>query len=351
MKDINDEKKDYFTFSTFLPTLIVVILLNITSVLIFLKDIDLQDIQIGTAIILTLFWIMTAVLLTILIRYNAFIHYERPMKKLAKATKDVANGDFSVYVDPIHTMDKIDYLDRMILDFNRMVEELGSVETLKTDFFSNVSHEIKTPLAIIQNYSEILKNEEVSDQQKKEYIKTIYDTTKRLSDLITNILKLNKLEKQHITLNSVSYDLCKQLCDCILNYEDLWDKKNIEIDVNIEDSRMIFLDPSLLELVWNNLLSNAIKFTRDTGCIKISEYIKDDICYVSIKDNGCGMSEDTISHIFDKFYQGDTSHATQGNGLGLSLVARVIELLELEIAVESTLNEGTEFMIKIPLNK
>lgn len=350
MKEKNEEKLSYFSFTTFIPTLIIVILINIITVMIFLKDVDFKNIQLNTAVILTLFWLVTSGLLTLLIRYNALIHYERPMKKLAKATKEVANGDFSVYVDPIHSTDRLDYLDKMILDFNKMVEELGSVETLKTDFFSNVSHEIKTPLAIVQNYAELLQNSELSDVQRNEYINTIYDTTKRLSTLITNILKLNKLEKQQIILNTSPYDLCQQLCECILNFENLWDKRNIEIDVNIEDKRIIQLDAALMELVWNNLLSNAIKFTPDNGCIKIKEYVKDNVCYVSIQDNGCGMSQETKQHIFEKFYQGDTSHATQGNGLGLALASRVVQLSEATMSVSSELGKGTTFTIAFPFN-
>lgn len=346
----NKEKSEYFSFTMFFPTFLIVMMINVVSVCIFSNNMDLEKIQFTTVIILFVFWLIVSCLLTFLIRYNALVHYERPMKKIAKATKEVANGDFSIYVDPIHTTDRQDYLDKMILDFNKMVEELGSVETLKTDFFTNVSHEIKTPLSIIQNYAELLKNKEITEAQRQEYVGTIYDTTKRLSSLITNILKLNKLEKQQIVLNATPYDLCQQLCECILNYENLWDKKNININVDIEDRRIVMLDASLMELVWTNLLSNAIKFTANNGSIKIHEYVKDGVCYVSIQDNGCGMNEETKQHIFEKFYQGDTSHATQGNGLGLALVSRVIQLSGASMNVSSVLEEGTTFTIELPIN-
>lgn len=351
MKRSKDEIKEYLSFATFFPTLIMVVLINVISVMIFMRDIDFRNIQLNNAILLTLFWMITSCLLTILIRYNAIHRYERPMKKLAKATKEVANGDFSVYVDPNHTIDSLDYLDRMILDFNKMVEELGSVETLKTDFFSNVSHEIKTPLAIIQNYAEQLKNDDLPQSLKTEYIDTIYETSKRLSSLITNILKLNKLEKQSIILHHEPYDVSRQLCDCILSFENLWDKKKIELEVDIEDRRLISLDVSLMELVWNNLLSNAIKFTPEKGHILIKEYVENNICYVSIQDNGCGMSPETTQHIFEKFYQGDTSHATQGNGLGLALAQRVVQLSGASIHVSSELGIGTTFWVEIPVIK
>lgn len=298
-----------------------------------------------------LYWGSVSMGLTLFTKKKVKDTYEEPLHKLAKATDQVAKGDFSVYVPTIHTSDKYDYLDLMIVDFNKMVEELGSVETLKTEFFSNVSHEIKTPLAIIQNYAELLKDKNLSETQRQEYVQNIYDSVKRLSNLITNILKLNKLEKQTIAPNCVSYDLSAQLCQCILNFENLWDQKNIEIEADIEDQRIIDLDQELLELVWNNLISNAIKFTNQNGMISIKQYVENHYCIVSISDSGCGMDEMTQKHIFEKFYQGDTSHATQGNGLGLALVMRVIHLLNGTIEVESQLGTGSTFTVKLPMDE
>ena len=298
-----------------------------------------------------IYWTLVAIGLTLFTRKKIEVTYEEPMHTLAKATKQVVNGDFSVYIPTIHTSDKWDYLDVMITDFNKMVEELGSIETLKTEFFSNVSHEIKTPLAIIQNYAELLICENLDEEQRDAHIRTIYESVKRLSDLITNILKLNKLEKQSIAPKCVSYDISEQLCQCILNYENLWDQKNIEIEADLEDQRKIYLDEELMELVWNNLISNAIKFTEENGTIFVKQYIEDDQCIVSIRDTGCGMDENTRKHIFEKFYQGDTSHATQGNGLGLSLVIRVLHILNGTIKVESEIGTGSTFTVILPIHK
>ena len=146
----------------------------------------------------TVYWALVAVALTLYARWQIKKTYEEPMHRLAKATAKVAQGDFSVYVPPLHTADKLDYLDVMILDFNTMVEELGSIETLKTDFFSNVSHEMKTPLAVIQNYAQLLQKENLTEEERREYADSILQSTRKLSSLITNILKLNKLEKQTI---------------------------------------------------------------------------------------------------------------------------------------------------------
>ena len=296
------------------------------------------------------YWSAVAVGLTFFTRRQIQRTYEEPMHRLAQATEQVAGGDFSVYIPPLHTSDKLDYMDIMLIDFNKMVEELGSIETLKTDFFSNVSHEIKTPLAVIQNNAELLRMEELTDTQR-EYADTIYQSSRRLADLISNILKLNKLEKQTITPDIQVYDVCAQLAECALGHEQAWEQKELEFDADMEDKAEIAADPALMELVWNNLLSNAVKFTEPRGSILLTENSDADHVYVSVQDNGCGMSEDTQKHIFEKFYQGDTSHAMAGNGLGLALALRVLQLNGFQIKVESAPGKGSTFTVIMPKAK
>ena len=305
--------------------------------------------NIWQTIIPMVYWAIVAGGLTIYTRFRMKKTYDIPMKKLARATSMVAKGDFSVYLSPLHTSDKLDYLDVMFKDFNKMVEALGSIETLKTDFFSNVSHEIKTPIAVIQNNAELLKNSHITKAQQKASIDVILTATKRLSNLITNMLKLNKLEKQTIIPMPEAYDLSQQLCQCALQFENTWEKKNIEFDAELEDRLMIKADQGLMELVWTNLLSNAFKFTDEGGQVTLKEKIEKKNIIVSISDTGCGMDDKTIKRIFDKFYQGDTSHSTEGNGLGLALVKRILELSGGNISVESQKNVGTTFCVTLPI--
>ena len=296
------------------------------------------------------YWGCVAVGLTLFTRMKIKSTYEEPLHKLAEATEQVANGDFSVYVPTTHTSDRLDYLDVMILDFNKMVEELGSVETLKTDFVSNVSHEMKTPIAIIKNYAELLQTGKGTEVERLEYARNIEEAAERLSGLITNILRLNKLEHQRIDPEIEAYDLCAQLEECILNYEEMWDEKDLELEVDMEEKAVVDADKSLMELVWNNLLSNAVKFTETGGKVTVRQTSSDGYAVVEVTDTGCGMSRESIRHIFDKFCQGDTSHSKEGNGLGLALVSRILMLMDGEISVASEEGRGSTFTVRIPVS-
>ena len=334
----------------FIPTLLFFWFIATVQFFILGQYLDYSNIATIHIILILTFWFLCAAIFTYVTSQQINRRYEKPMQEFAKATNLVANGDFSVYVAPIHSADKMDYLDYMFLDFNKMVEELGSIETLKTDFISNVSHEIKTPIAVIQNYAEYLRKDSISEEQRMEYAKAIEDASKRLANLITNILKLNNLENQKIQPEVSEYDICRQLSECAIQFEEVWEKKDIEFEADIEDLAIIRADESLMELVWNNLLSNAIKFTENGGTVILKQTSTQDYITVSISDTGCGMSDDSMVHIFDKFYQGDTSHSKEGNGLGLALTLRVLQLQESSITVKSTPGIGTTFTVTIPIS-
>ena len=228
-----------------------------------------------------------------------------------------------------------------------MVQELSGIEILRSDFIANVSHELKTPLAVIQNYGTMLQQPKLSEEDRKDYARTVIDAAQRLASLITNILKLNKLENQQIYPQKERFDLGEQLCECLLGFESAWEAKNLELETDIADGVTVESDPELLRLVWNNLFSNAFKFTEDGGTVGLKLYAENAHAVVEVSDTGCGISPEVGAHIFEKFYQGDSSHATQGNGLGLTLVKRVVDIVGGEIGVKSELGKGSAFTVKI----
>lgn len=344
-----EKNKSLFPPSIFFVYLLVLLVMAgvHTGLLTLMEKLGWNDtIQI---ILPVVYWSIIAAGLTIFTRWRIQKTYDIPVQRLAKAAQQVAEGDFSIYVPTMHTAENKDYLDRLIDDFNKMVAELGSMETLKTDFFANVSHEFKTPLAGIQNNAMLLQRKNISEKEQWECADAIVESTRRLSDLISNMLKLNKLEKQTIVPKAEPYDLCEQLCECVIQFDGIMEKKEIEFEADLEDQAVITADESLMELVWNNLLSNAIKFTPDGGSIVLHQHTDADGIIVSVSDTGCGMDSETQKKIFEKFYQGDTSHATEGNGLGLALVLRVLHLLDCQISVQSELGKGSVFTVHIPL--
>ncbi len=272
------------------------------------------------------------------------IMIDRPTKKILSATKKIADGDFSTRLEITHEYSKYNEYDLIMENLNKMATELQKNEVLKTDFISNVSHEIKTPLAVIQNYATLLQDDTLDSETKKSYAKTLITASKRITDLITNILKLNKLENQEIQEKHEAFNLTEALANSVVEFETLIEKKNIDLNCDFDEVN-IYSSKSLLEIVWNNLISNAIKFTPDNGKVDVSLKRIGKNAEIKVADTGCGITSEVGARIFEKFYQGDTSHATQGNGLGLALVKKVIDILGGEISVQSELNKGSTFTI------
>ncbi len=270
------------------------------------------------------------------------ITVDNPTRSIKRALHRMMKGDFSARV----TVDKAGRFGEIAKSINLLAEELSSVETLRSDFIANVSHELKTPLSVINNYGIMLSKHGISEEERIEYAKAITESSRRLASLVTNILKLNKLENQQIFPSVSQYDLGEQLCECLLAFEDSWEEKRLKIETDIEEGVTIDSDSELLSLVWNNLFSNAVKFTDHGGKISLSLKSEGEYAIVSVGDSGCGMTAEVGAHIFEKFYQGDTSHAAQGNGLGLALVKKVVDIMRGEIRVDSVYGEGTTFTVK-----
>jgi signal transduction histidine kinase len=269
----------------------------------------------------------------------------KPVHDLTEGTKKVAGGDFGVVI-PVD-INRHDELRELTDSFNKMARELSLINMLNNDFINNVSHEFKTPISSIQGFAAVMLGTSLTDEQK-EYAEIIAYESARLTRLTSDILRLTKLENQEIITEKEAFYIDEQIRHSFLLLQNEISQKNIGIDFDLEPTQYIG-NPELVRLIWHNLLGNAIKFTNENCVIKISCFDNNNCVVVSIKDNGIGMDESTVTHIYDKFFQGDKSHSNEGNGLGLSLVSRVVELCEGTIDVDSKPGGGSEFTVKLPI--
>lgn len=290
---------------------------------------------------------LLSLLLTVLDWARRALTVERPVRRIVAGAEKMTQGDFSVRIAKPRRPFGDDRFDAIIDGFNNMAQELGGLETLRSDFIANVSHEMKTPLTVMQNYGRLLQAPQLNDDKRMEYARAVTDNARRMADMMTNILRLNRLENQQIYPQAEPFDLGEQLCECLLSCESVWEDAHIELQPDIAENVTLRADRELLGLVWANLLSNAFKFTPAGGRVCVTLTADEHYAIVTVADSGCGMSAEVGRHIFEKFYQGDPSHATQGNGLGLALVKRVMDILHGEISVESAVGIGTAFTVKL----
>lgn len=267
------------------------------------------------------------------------------IREFIEGTEKLSRGDFSVRINIKHPSEfKI-----LSENFNLMAKELGGIEVLRTDFINNFSHEFKTPIISIKGFAEILKDDNLPRDERNEYLDIIIEESKRLTTLSNNVLNLSKIENVAILKDTKVFNIGEQLRQAILILHSKFENKNIFLDINIGDYN-INGSKEMLNQVWINLLDNAVKFNRENGIISIALKKKEDNIIITISDNGIGISKEALPKVFDKFYQGDTSHSTLGNGLGLAMVKKIIELHNGTIKCDSLHLRGTRFTITLPIN-
>lgn len=289
--------------------LLCAVVVTISFLLFFENFGEIHEEQITTAAVETF---CNVLILTLLFTIGNSIRLrfivDKPVKEIQKVLDQLTSGDYNARIPQSFISGKYGKFGKIAESINNLAKELSGVETLRTDFISNVSHELKTPLAVMQNYSKLLEQTELNEADRVKYAKSISDSCRGLAHLITNILKLNKLENQQIFPTIKEYDLSEQIVECLFQFENTWEKKNIDIITDIPDGISINADAELLTLVWNNLLSNAFKFTEFGGTVKVQLTADESYVTVIVSDTGCGMKPEVGVRIFDKFYQGDTSH-------------------------------------------
>lgn len=268
----------------------------------------------------------------------------KPIKQLREATKKVAEGDFSVELES----EREDEIGELTHDFNKMVKGLSSIECLQKDFINNVSHEFKTPISSIQGFAKLLEDENLTDEERREYVSIITEESDRLLNISTNILKLSKLQNQDRLVNKEEIDISEQIRKVISVLEPKWKEKDLKFNVSLQDI-IYYGDADLTFQVWMNLIDNAIKFSNDSSHIDVRVKKEKDYIRVEIKDYGIGMDESEKDKIFERFYQIDKSHSEKGSGLGLSIVKRIIELSNGKIEFETIKNKGTKVIVELPV--
>lgn len=296
--------------------------------------------QIHQKSILIMIALVICIIIGSILMFFATKRISKPIKYISDVTKEVSKGNFDISIN----YESDDEIGLLAKNFNTMIQEIKNMEYLRKDFISNVSHEFKTPIASIQGFIEMLKNEELSKDKKDEYMNIIIEETERLSKLTSNMLKISRLDNQVIPNKQEEFSLDEQIRKIILLLEDKWEVKEIELDIDLEDTKF-YGDKELIEQIWINLIENAIKFSDFRGRISIKLKDFNNYIFVEISDNGIGMSEEEKSRVFEKFYQGDNSRVREGNGLGLAIVKRIIDICEGKIEIESKIREGTKFKI------
>jgi len=290
-------------------------------------------------------FILLSIVLATAISFWAGKHVFGPVATISDAMTQVAKGNFNVH---LKYSGRVGELREMSSNFRSMVHDLGNIETLRNDFVTSVSHEFKTPLASIEGYATILQNPDLSYAEVQEYAKKISESTKQLTNLCSNILMISNLENKEIVTEKTAYRLDEQIRQSVLILEPLWDVKKINLNIDL-DHAIYYGNEEMLMQVWLNMITNAIKFTPKNGDISIELKETSEALIISISDTGAGMTPEVQKHIFDKFYKGDASGFTDGNGLGLSLVKRIIDLCRGEITVHSEPGTGTCFAITLPV--
>ena len=340
---VRREQQNRFSLRTRLTVLVTIEMILCVLVAYCLDRLLNNVLSLGWKIPLEVELLCTCLLIGLLFTSQLSKYFFNPIKKLRRAIDQVAEGDFSVRLEDQSSSKEI---MEIYTGFNLMAHELSSTEILQTDFVSNVSHEFKTPISAIEGYSTLLQGSENLDDNQREYVDKILLNTRRLSSLVGSILLLSKLENQQIPTNQSSYRLDEQIRQSLVAQEIAWIQKDIELDVELECLSYLGNEP-MMRHVWDNLISNAVKFSPQGGTIKLRLTRKPEKLVFTIEDQGSGLSEETQKHIFDKFYQGDSSHKQEGNGLGLALVKRILTIEKGQITAENIPEGGCRFTVTL----
>lgn len=332
----------YFSFIVFVIMLLTFFIMGGIAFMAF--QFELIGEHRGSPIASVAYFLLMCMLIGVVISFFVARIVLKPITTLSKAASDVAKGNFDIR---LNENERVEEIRELIKNFNFMVHEISCIETLRKDFVDNVSHEFKTPITAINGYATLLQDKSIPESEREDYVKFIIESSKQLSMLSENLLKLSRLENQEVVIDKVNFRLDEQIREIVLLLETNWSKKNIELEIDLDKASFIG-NKGMLMQVWLNLIDNAIKFTPNAGHIEIRLYKNNNEIAVEIKDNGKGINQSDIHRIFEKFFQCDKARKESGNGLGLALAYRIIKLCDGRVDVQSTLGKGSKFTVYLP---
>ena len=349
---MNSKKKRklnyFFLLQLIIMSVLIIFLSAIIAIYMHRKD-QVEDTKRLTPILFFL-WITVCTIVANLILYIKMHKVFCSVTSLSEAMDEVAKGNFDVQLKAEEHL-HIAEIENMCASFNQMVQELGTIETLRNDFVANVSHEMKTPVAAIDGYAALLQDPNLTQEERDQHLESILYNCRRLTALTGNILMISRLDNGTMIPKKETFRLDEQIRRIVLSMEDAWTKKEMELDIEMDPVTYVG-DEDLLYHIWTNLISNAIKFSKPGGLLQIrmeDNPSETGVVCVTVRDTGIGLTSDQMAHMYDKFYQGDKSHTREGNGLGLALVRQITELLGISISANSKKGHGTTFILELPI--
>jgi signal transduction histidine kinase len=348
-QDQRNIRKLTLVFSLIVLVVLIVVLglSSLTAYILIEVGVIADEDGIGASHII-LFMAITSVVLGTVISIIASKMILSPLNMVTSKIKSLANGDFGTRVDFDEIVSRMPSFLELSNVFNKLSEELQNTEMLRSDFINNFSHEFKTPIVSIAGFAKLLKKGNLTDEQKEQYISAIEEESLRLSYMANNVLNLTRIENQAILSDVVEFNVSEQIRSCILLLESKWSKKSLDLQLDL-DEYTIFASEELLKQVWINLIDNAIKFSNEGGAISITALEKKDCISISITNYGFEIPKEAMPKLFNKFYQADASHSTEGNGIGLAIVKKIIDLHNGTIKAKSE-NLAVTFTVTIPKN-
>ena len=334
-----------FLYTVSIFSIIVISLALVAGIVLLLLNLGLITTYVSPGMVVVFVFFLSLIIAGIVIAIGSRMSL-KPVRVLMDAMKELANGNLQVRIDmtdPMYPREFTDFADR----FNETARELAGIEMLRSDFVNNFSHEFKTPIASLRGFARLLRAGNLSREEQEEYLDIIIAESGRLSELATNVLNLSKIENQALVTDKSAFNLSEQIRRVILMMESKWAGKNLDLEINIEEIDYTG-SPDLLSQVWVNILDNAVKFSPAGGKLRIKLFKKDRTVVFKVRDFGCGMDEETKSRMFDKFFQGDPSRATLGNGLGMTIAGKIVSLHQGEIVVDSKPGQGTSVGVILP---